>query len=99
MKTVLKKTIKLETKRHNFDNEFAYIELWCNNKLKDCYFAEKEFLYPDGTIKSGGKRFFYCPSEYDIDKKIKKVNYEKFSDFHKLYYYDQSGEIINIRGI
>ena len=54
MKTIVRKTLTTETRRHDFDNEFAYVEVWLNSCLKDCYFAEKEFLYPDGTIKNGG---------------------------------------------
>jgi hypothetical protein len=86
MKTVLKKTIKLETKKHDFDNEFAYIEVWSGTKMKDCYFAEKEFLYPDGTIRSGGRKYFYSLASTAVEKRIKQVN-------------DERGEIINIKEI
>lgn len=96
MKTIVKKTIVLETKRYDFDNEFAYIEVWHNNKLKDCYFAEKEFLFPDGSIKSGGKKYFFCNTPDDVEKRIKPINYEGFKWFDLLYFLDESGEIFNI---
>ena len=96
MKTIVKKTIVLETKRYDFENEFAYIEIWQNNQLKDCYFAEKEFLFPDGTIKSGGKKYFFCNSPDDVEKKIKPLNYANFQWFDHLYFLDESGEIFNI---
>ena len=60
MKTIVKKNICIETKKHDFENQFAYIETWHNAQLKDCYFAEKEYLWPDGTIKSGGRKYFFC---------------------------------------
>jgi len=53
VKTIVKNVIKLETKRHDFDNDFAYIEIWRNAALTDCYFAEKQFLWPDGSLKRG----------------------------------------------
>jgi hypothetical protein len=97
VKTIVKKTINLETKRHDFDNEFAYIEQWTNTVLKDCYFAEKEFLFLDGTIKSEGKKYFYSPFIGDqIEKQIKSINLEKFNWFDKLYYIDNDGDICSI---
>lgn len=96
MKTILKKTLTLETKRHDFDNEFAYIEVWQNTKLKDCYFAEKEYLYPDGTIKSGGKKYFYCNTPDDVEKRIKPVKYFNFDWFNHLYFYDENGKVCNL---
>lgn len=86
----------LETRRHDFDNEFCYIEVWANTILKDCYFAEKEFLYPDGTIKNGGIKYFLCSLGDHLEKKIKRVNCENFSSFHNLYFYNQNGEIEKI---
>ena len=99
MKTIVKKTINLETKRHDFDNEFAYIELWANSQLKDCYFAMQDTLFMDGTLKNGGKKYFY--SKYtgeDVEKEIKPINYETFLSFDKLYYYDEDGEVMRIDG-
>ena len=96
MKTIVKKTITLETKRFDFENEFAYIEVWQNTKLKDCYFAEKEYLYPDGTIKAGGKKYFFCKNPDDVEKKIKTLNYLNFTYFEHLYYIDENGKIRNI---
>ena len=96
MKTIVRKTLTTETRRHDFDNEFAYVEVWFNSRLKDCYFVEKEFLYPDGTIKNGGIKYFFCSNPIDVEKKIKKINYKDFSSFDRLYFYDQNGNIINI---
>lgn len=100
MRTIVKKTINLETKRHDFDNEFAYLEVWSNAHLKDCYFAQKDFLFPDGTIKNGGKKYFF--SKYtgeDVEKEIKPLNYETFVCFNKLFYYDEEGNAIRWDGV
>ena len=99
MKTIVKKTVSLETMKHDFDNEFVYIEQWANSHLKDCYFAEKEFLFPDGSIKNEGKKYFYSPfSGLDIEKEIEAIDCSKFKWFDKLYFYDSEGEIIRIDG-
>ncbi len=100
MKTIVKKTINLETKRHDFDNEFAYLEVWSNAHLKDCFFAEKDFLYLDGSLKNGGKKYFF--SKYtgeDVEKIIKPLNYENFTSFNKLYFYNEEGDIVRIDGV
>ena len=97
MKTIVKKVIRLETKRHDFDNDFAYIEVWSNNTLKDCYFAEKQYLWPDGSLKRGGLKYFYSRNSAGfIEKDIKTVNYNKFNCFDRLYYFDEDGEILQI---
>lgn len=96
MKTIVKKELKIETKRHDFDNEFAYIETWHNTLLKDCYFAEKQFLWPDGTIKNGGEKFFFCNTPDLLEKKIKSINYTRFDNFDHLYFFDKDGRIVNI---
>lgn len=100
MRTIVKKTINLETKRHDFDNEFAYIEIWSNAHLKDCYFALKDFLFPDGSLKHDGKKYFY--SKYtgeDVEKEIRPINYESFNSFEKLFYYDEDGNVVRIDGV
>lgn len=99
MKTIVKKKLSIETKRHDFDNQFAYLETWHNTQLKDCYFAEKEFLWPDGTIKTGGRKYFFCNDSEDIKKVIKPLNYRSFSHFNNLYFLGENGEIINILSI
>ena len=97
MKTIVKKKVTLETKRHDFDNEFAYIEQWRNSILTDCYFVEKQFLWPDGSVKQGGIKYFYSPLHGDeVDKKIKPLNYNKFKWFDRLYFINQQGEIERI---
>lgn len=100
MRTILKKTVHLETKRHDFENEFSYIEVWSNAHLKDCYFVQKDFLFPDGTLKHGGVKYFY--SKYtgeDVEKEIKSVNCDTFDCFDRLFYYDEEGETIRIDGV
>lgn len=100
MKTIVKKTITLETKRFDFDNEFAYIEIWSNANLKDNYFAEKDSLYPDGSIKQGEKKYFYSAfSGSDVEKEIKPVNVANFKAFDKLFYYDEDGGVYRIDGV
>jgi hypothetical protein len=96
VKTIVKKELKIETKRHDFDNEFAYIETWHNTLLKDCYFAEKQFLWPDGTIKNGGEKLFFCNTPDLLEKEIKPINYTRFDNFDHLYFFDKNGIIVNI---
>lgn len=96
VKTIVKKNIILETKRHDFDNEFAYIEQWANSILKDCYLAEKEFLFQDGTLKSGGRKYFYSRNSDSPEKNIKQINFDNFDDFDNLYFINQDGEIEKI---
>lgn len=100
MKTIVKKTITLETKRHDFDNEFSYIEVWSNSILKDCYFAKQDYLFPDGTIKNDGIKYFF--SKYtgeDIEKETKSIRWADFNWFDKLYYYDEDGEVVRWDGV
>lgn len=96
MKTIVQKELKIETKRHDFDNEFAYLETWHNSQLKDCFFAEKEFLWPDGTLKAGGKKYFLGRSPENPEKEIKCINYNNFDHFKDLYYLGEDGKVINI---
>ena len=99
MRTIVKKTIIQETKRHDFDNDFAYVEIWTNNHLKDNYFAEKAFLFPDGSLKKHAVKYFYSPYSGDeIEKEIEPVKYDKFNWFNKLYYFDEEGTILRIDG-
>lgn len=99
MRTIVKKTIIQETKRHDFDNEFAYVEIWANNHLKDNYFAEKAFLFPDGSLKKHATKYFYSPySGEEIEKEIEPVKYDKFNWFDKLYYFNEDGSIFRIDG-
>ena len=97
MKTIVKKVVRLETKRHDFDNEFSYIEVWRNSTLKDCYFAEKQYLWPDGSLKKGGIKYFYSPLHGDeIEKEIKPLSYLHFNWFNRLFYLDGSGSVCQI---
>ena len=97
MKTIVKKVIRLETKRHDFDNDFAYIEVWRNSALKDCYFAEKQYLWPDGSLKRGGIKYFHSTLHGDeIEKEIKPLNYLRFNWFDRLFYFDEDGSVCQI---
>ena len=99
MKTIVKKVVRLETKRHDFDNDFAYVEVWRNNTLKDCYFAEKQYLWPDGSLKLGGVKYFHSPLHGDeIEKEIKPLNYLNFKWFNRLFYLDEDGSVCQIDG-
>lgn len=94
-----KKSIRSETRRHDFENEFAYIEKWVNGQLVDCFFCEKEYLFLDGSLKKGGRKYFFSPFSDDlVEKDIISINCENFSSFDKLFYVDESGEIIKING-
>jgi len=89
----------METKRHDFDNEFAYIEQWRNTILLDCYFAEKDSLFPDGTIKGDGKKYFYSNLPEDkAEKVVKSVDLYKFDWFDRLFYIDDEGKVRQING-
>ncbi len=96
MKTIVKKKLEIETKRHDFDNEFAYIETWHNTQLKDCFFAEKQFLWPDGSLKAGGKKYFLGRVPDSPEREIKCINYNNFNHFDHLYFFGENGEVINI---
>jgi len=96
VKTIVKKKLEIETKRHDFDNEFAYIETWHNTQLKDCFFAEKQFLWPDGSLKAGGKKYFLGRNPDWPEKEIQCINYNNFDHFDHLYHLGENGEVINI---
>lgn len=96
MKTIVKKVIRLETKRHDFDNDFAYIEIWRNNTLTDCYFAEKQYLWPDGSVKRGGLKYFHSSLDDEIEKEIKPINFDNFNLFNNLFYLDGDGNVHRI---
>ena len=99
MRTVVKRITIHEVKRHDFENEFAYIEIWNNNHLTDCFFVEKEGLFLDASVKPEYKKYFYSPYSGDeIEKEVKAIKVSAFKWFDKLYYIDESGEIFKIDG-
>lgn len=98
MKTVYRVLYCLKIKRHDFENEFSYVEVFKNGVLKDCFFTEKEFLNKNGKIKNGGRKYFYCAVDSPIEKQVKSIDCKTFCDFENLYYYDNDGLIINITG-
>ena len=96
MKVISQQTLTLKTLRHDFNNDFAYIEQWVNNGLKDCYFAEKESLFPDGTVKPMHRKYFYSPFTDEPEKSVKQVNTHTFNAFENLFYYDDEGDVFCI---
>lgn len=100
MKTVLLKTLKIEHKLHDFENGFVYVEHWANNSLKDCFFAYKGDVFPDGTIKNGKTKFFYSrESGENIKKEVEPICIRSFKWFDKLYFVNLSGEVQRIDGV
>lgn len=93
LKLITEKTIVYKTYRFNFDNSLAYIEKKANNRVQDCYFAEKEHLFPDGTLKPDGNKYFYCANSFDVKKTNKPVNCLKFEDWDNLYFISDDGRI------
>jgi hypothetical protein len=101
VKTIVrnKKNISIDIRRHDFENEFAYLEVYVNGKLKDCFFAEKEFLFMDGTLKKGGRKYFFCPlSGRSVEKELAQINCASFQSFENLFYVGEGGEIRKING-
>lgn len=100
MKLVLDKTIRYKTYIHDFENGWVYVEKWINNSFKDSFFAEKTKVFPDGTLKSGGyKYFFSLPGEPVSKPKVMKIQCDKFRDFDHLYCIDMiSGDILDVEG-
>lgn len=97
MKTIYKKLTATQIKKYDFDNEFCYLEKRCNSVLTDCYFAEKEFLNADGSIKNGGRKYFYCEDQVNLTKEVVSLDYENFLSFDSLYYFNENGVIVNIK--
>jgi hypothetical protein len=48
---VLKRELRIEHWRIDWDNGWSYVEIRHNNRLHDNYFARNEFLFPDGSLK------------------------------------------------
>lgn len=96
MKVISQNTLVLKTLRHDFNNDFAYIEQWVNHGLKDCFFAEKESLFPDGTLKPKCRKYFYCPYMEEPEKTVKQVNTSTFNAFENLFYFDEEGDVFCI---
>jgi len=97
VKTTFKNLISIIVKKHEFDNEFVYVEITSNSVLKDCFFAEKEFLNKDGSLKVGGKKYFFSGDDINVEKKIERIDCKGFSSFDNLFYYDSVGDINNIK--
>ena len=91
VKTVLSKTIKLETKMHSFVNGWCYVENYRNGNLQDNFFAEKEDLFPDGSMKPNRPKYFY--SRDGEEKEVKKIDPLLFDGFGDLCFIDGCGSI------
>ena len=98
MYTVLDKSIRYRTLRYDFENEWAYLEQFENERFVNCYFSKKDNLFPDGTVKSKMGIYHYIPiigvdniTINDVD--FTKVNHNRlgdlatFNDFGKLHCY------------
>jgi hypothetical protein len=92
VKTVLKKTLVIETKKHDFINGWSYIENWTNGSLKDAFFAESNGIFKDGTLKSGATKWFVA------ERRCKPVDWSVFDDFESLVSVDKGGREVRIRG-
>jgi hypothetical protein len=97
---VLDKTIRYKTFVYDFENGWVYVEKWVNNSVKETFFAEKTKVFPDGTLKlSGRKYFFSLPGEPVTRPKTMKIQCDKFKDFDFLYCVDEiSGEYMDVNG-
>lgn len=96
MKLVNRKLLAVRTQKHDFDNDFCYVELVINGQLKDSFFVEKQYLNTDGSIKNGGIKYFHSEDKFNPEKIIKKIEPESFEDFDNLYFYNTNGNILNI---
>lgn len=92
LKLVNSRTVTFKTLRYDFDNGLAYVEQKVNNRLQDCFFVEKDDLWPDGSVKIDGIKYFHCNDDF-VEKKVKPINCTIFDEFEYLYYIDQHGEI------
>jgi len=101
MELIAKRTISHEVYRHVFEEfPMVYIEKYENNRLKDNYFAHKSDLWPDGSLRSGGIKYFYSNRNgTDIQKRVEKVNLAGFTFFDKLYFVDEHGDIRRIDNV
>jgi hypothetical protein len=97
MKTIVRKIIGIIIRRHDFDNEFSYLEIYYNGRLKDAFFAEKQFLLENGSLKNGVTKYFFCENERNPEKNINKIDPLTFADFDALFYIDYDGFIKNIK--
>lgn len=98
MELISERLINIKVLRHDFEC-FSYIERWENNRLKDCYFAYPDDLWPDGTVKPTKRKYFYSrESGTDIVKVVEPIKIDKFKWFNLLYYIDDNGDCVRIDG-
>lgn len=100
MQLVLDKTIRYKTYICDFENGWVYVERHVNNSVKESFFAEKSKVFPDGTLKASGRKFFFSlPGQPIAKPKSMKIVCEKFKDFDFLYCVDEmSGEYMDVNG-
>jgi len=84
--------ITYRTYQFDFDNAFSYVEKRKNSAVYDCYLVETEELFPDGTVKPGGIKYFYCFDTEKTVKNVKTINCLTFDGFDKLFFIDEMGE-------
>lgn len=93
LKEIFSQTIKFTVYRFDFDNGYSYIEKKKNSRIDDCFFVEKEYLWPNGSVKPDGIKYFYSEDDEDPEKTTKPINCLTFDEFDKLYYIDDEGRI------
>jgi len=96
---ILNKLIRYQTLKHEFENGLVYIEMFTNGIFKDCFFAKKEELFPDGALKPGSIKYFYCPfasKELILEAEDKKIRIDpdNFVSFDYIFSVI-SGEVVN----
>lgn len=106
MYTVLDRQVRYRTLRHDFDNDWAYLEQFENDRFVGCFFTKKGNLFPDGTPKSKMSVYYYIPlvgvdeiTLNDVDWTKVKFNrlgndIESFDYFDKLYSYAEVADAV-----
>lgn len=95
---ILDKTIRYRTLKHEFENKLVYIETFKNDSFDDCYIAHKSGLFPDGTLKPGAIKYFYCPFIskdliLESENKKNRIDPDTFTSFDRVFSVI-SGEIV-----
>lgn len=98
MKLILDKTIRIHNYIHDFENGWVYVLKMENSRAVDHFFADRSKVYPDGTLKKGGQKWFFSPPGFDVCKGIDPIQPDRFNDFDHLYMINEFGEIVNVDG-
>lgn len=93
LKVVSARKVEYRTYQFDFDNGFSYVEKRANARVTDCYFAETDYLYPDGSVKKDGRHYFHCFDTAEPEKEVRAINCLNFDDFDKLFFINDFGEV------